>query len=467
MREMTGIAGGKQARPLPNVLLVDDDPTFCEDMQLVLRNHCRVQIAHDVAAGRHAARGDAPAVVLLDIDLGAGGDGLDLLLELQQDANAPPVVMLTQERSMEVIVRSIQLGAFHYIVKPPHPKELKGILERALAAAAENRRRRALERDFERLSSPLIAADEATLTVLEAVERVAPTDATVFLTGESGTGKELVARRLHRRSDRRDGPFVPLNCASLDSGTVNSELFGHVKGAFTGADDAHRGVFEQAEGGTLFLDEVGDCPEDSQARLLRVLEEGCVRRVGGEASISIDVRLITATSRVPTSGQVPEGMRPELFHRLHVFPIHLPPLRERPEDILPIAEAHCRRIASRMGKRIVGFTPAAREHLGRQAWPGNVRELCNVVERGVIWATGERVDLADVIGRARHPGESIAPYESAKAAVLERFRREYFSAAMEAAGGNISQAARLCGIKRQNLHRHLRALKIDAADEDA
>ncbi len=451
------------ATTLPNVLVIDDEAVLREDMQILLAPHFKISSAEDSASGLAKVINESPATVLLDIDLREKSDGIDLLLKIRELPNAPPVIMLTSDKRVETIVRAIRLGAYHYLTKPPNPHEAVEIIGRALQEASLRRKVAALERDLQTIKGDLISCDKAMMPVIDDISKVAGSDATVLITGDSGTGKEVVARRIHHLSRRAQGPFVAINCAAIAPELAESELFGHEMGSYTGATRRHTGVFEQASGGTLLLDEVGDCSLPVQSKLLRVLEERSLRRVGGMADIQVDVRLLAATSR-DVEQQVKDGtLRPELFYRLNVFRIHIPPLRERPDDIQVLADHYCSVFARDMGKNLKGLTPGAREVLRQRQWAGNVRVLKNAVERAVILCTGSELDVEHFAPDARLLKGQIAPYRKAKEEVVQRFQREYLTQCLSACKGNVSRAAAMSDMPRQNFQRLLRDVGIDPA----
>ena len=322
------------------------------------------------------------------------------VLGAAKDANPQTeVIMLTGYGSIETAVAAMKAGAIDYLTKPIDTEELMLALERA-------QERQQLKSEVARLRSVvaketnfdpgnIVASSASMREVLEMVARVAPTDATVLVQGESGTGKELIARALHQNSKRKDGPFIPINCGALPENLLESELFGHVKGAFTGAHQNKKGLFEEADGGTLFLDEIGEMMLSTQVKLLRVLQDSEVRRVGGNTSVKVDVRVVAATNQ-KLQQRVKDGeFREDLYYRLQVIPIFLPPLRERQEEIMPLVNHYLGIISQKMGKPIKGLAPKAEKSLQEYSWPGNIRELINAVERAVILARDEIVKTED------------------------------------------------------------------------
>ncbi len=370
-------------------------------------------------------------------------DGLELVRRLRARPSPPPVVVLTAHGTIPEAVEAVRLGAADYITKPlPSPGALVDLVASLV------------RRDED--PGEFVTADPSVREMLDLVDRVAPRDVAVLVTGESGTGKELVARRLHARSNRSGGPFVALNAAALPESLAESELFGAEKGAFTGADQARTGRFEEASGGTLFLDEVGELPLLLQGKLLRALEERVVRRLGGARDLPVDVRLVSATNRELASEASDGRFRQDLYFRLAVVVIRIPPLRERPADI-PVLAAHlASRLATRHGVPAPPLSPDAREALARHAWPGNVRELRNVLERAVVVRGGEEIRSADLdlaSGPSSAPGAAgVAP----ASLDLERREREALLEALRRTSGRREEAAKLLGISVRTLYYRLK-----------
>jgi DNA-binding NtrC family response regulator len=428
-------------------------------------------------AVREAAGGDealaaldgAPAdLVLADLRM-PGMDGLRLLAEIRARFPETLVVLVTAQGDERTAVEALKLGAYDYIPKPFDNEEIRAVARSArelLALKEENRRlRRELAGEFR----GMVGDSDAMRAVADTIRRAGPTDATVLVTGESGTGKELAARALHAESRRASGAFVALNCSALPGELIESELFGHVRGAFTGADRDREGVFEAADGGTLFLDEVGDLSPSAQAKLLRVIEEGRVTPVGTAVSRRVDVRLVAATNR-PLDEMAARGdFREDLLYRLQVVTLRLPPLRERRADIPALAVHFIAELASRHDRPVRSLSASARRALVGYDWPGNVRELRNVLERAVVLADGDEMDLAAlparVSGATGAPGPIDAalaelPYTEARERAVDSFERSFLAAALERHGGNVSATARSLGLHRQSLQKILRRLDI-------
>jgi two-component system response regulator FlrC len=390
-------------------------------------------------------------------------DGLALLQRARAEQPEMEVILLTAHGSVESAVEAMKLGAFDYLEKPiSSPGELRLLASRALERRTLLAARDRAARDVEPLP-PLSYGDPAMTPVVEALRKVAPTNASVLLVGESGTGKEVAARTIHAWSSRANGPFVAVNCAALPETLLESELFGHEKGAFTGATASRRGRIELADGGTFFLDEIGEMKPEVQAKLLRVIQERRFERVGGTRTIEADVRWIAATNRDPDELRATGALRDDLYHRLAVFPVHLPPLRERPADILPLAETLLRRIAPQLGRARLELDDDARVQVRHARWSGNVRELANALERAAILATGPRIrasDLATSNGAVgAKPPAAIA--NGAAARPLADLERDAIEAALAATGGNRREAAEQLGIGLRTLYDKLKKYRLE------
>jgi two-component system response regulator FlrC len=432
------------------VLVVDDEAGIRSFIGEVLEEKgLAVSLAAD---GRAAAELlDRQAFHLMITDLRMPRlDGMELLRLARERVPEMEVIVLTAHGTVASAVEAMKRGAFDYLSKPlSGPDELRLAVDRALE------RRRLKDRAQRRAAGDqeheLIAVDPAMLRVLTQVEKVAPTSATVLLLGESGTGKEVVARQIHRLSPRAGGPFVAVNCAAVSPQLVESELFGHEKGAFTGAIDQRRGRFELADGGTLFLDEVAEIPIELQAKLLRVLQEQRFERVGGARTIEVDVRVVAATNR-DLERELEQGrFREDLYHRLAVFPVRLPPLRERPADILPLAEHLLARIGGQLKRPGLTLTHDARDAIAGRGWPGNVRELGNALERAAILTAGDAIsasDLTEMVGSA--------PAELSLDGTLKELERQAIERALAATGGHRKRAAERLGIGLRTLYDKLK-----------
>jgi two-component system response regulator HydG len=430
------------------LLIAEDDPGAGDALRAAFADEELYKVALATTGGeaRELFRQGAWDCVLTDVVM-PDVDGLTLLKEFAQGPDAPPIVVMTAYGSIERAVQAMKDGAYDFLEKPLDLANLRGLVRSAVQSRREEPRNRPVRARLRQDKRVLLPGNSPLMTrAIEQAKRVARTNATLLITGESGTGKELVARMIHRESLRVRAPFVPVNCAGLTESIIESELFGHVKGAFTGAVRAKQGKFELADTGTLFLDEIGEIPLNVQVKLLRVLQEREVERVGGEEPVRIDVRLVCATHR-DLDELVKEGkFREDLYYRIKVIVLRLPALRERPEDIPELVE-HFRALANERNRREVqAFTQAALDRLMAYSWPGNVRELENVVEQAVVLATGEAVDAdglpEEITGIP--VGSTLA--ETEKELILETLRKT---------GGNKTQAAKLLGIGVRTLYRKL------------
>ena len=450
----------------PRVLLVDDETNIRKMVAALLESEgFETAEAANGSAGLAEVERDAPDAVLLDLMMPGGPDGLATLEQLKRVAPDLPVVMMSGKANLADAVRATKLGAFQFLEKPLTPEGLLTTLRAALQLSrtlAENRRlHEALGH-----ADPLVGVSQAMDQLRALIARVAPTEVRVLITGESGTGKELVASAIHRQSGRAAKPFVCVNSAAIPKDLVESEMFGHERGAFTGATERRVGRFELADRGTLFLDEVGDLGPEAQAKLLRVLESGVIERLGGEKPVTVDVRVIAATNKDLAKASLQGQFREDLLFRLNVLPIHIPPLRERPDDIPPLVQHLAARQTTRLG-RPVRFDAGAVQLLTSYPWPGNVRELANIMERLAILA-GSDVVTADDVARvvpsdgappATTPSEGWSDVALAEA--LDSFERALIARALSAARGNVADAARKLATDRANLYRRMRRLGLE------
>ncbi len=457
-----------------SVLIVDDDATARYGMRRALEDHHRILEAESAAAARRLIVAESPDLLLLDIEM-PEENGLDFLRELKAGQNPPTVIMITAYGSEKVAVEAMKSGAYDYLPKPFEVDELRLVVEKALEhldLAEENRR---LKRQLtsEGQFGAMIGASESMRTLFELADRVAAADVTVLIEGESGTGKELLAREMHRRSNRGSKSFVALNCAALPEHLIESELFGYEKGAFTGATAMKRGKFELAQGGTLFLDEVGDMSLATQARLLRVLETRKVERLGGTTSIDVDVRILSATNKDLAAEIARQTFREDLYFRLRVVLLKIPPLREHKEDIPFLAEEFCRMLGAKHRRPSPTVTREAMELLMTSDWKGNVRELKNVLESAVVMSQDDVLQAEDfstdfvtsLAGEISTPAQpdflDAADYRDAK----RMFEVAYIKAKLREHGGNITRTAAAIGLHRQSLQEKLRELGIQAVKE--
>jgi len=446
-----------------NILVVDDDKNLLELLRIRLESaEYDVATAEGMRDALAAVRIHAPDLAIVDLKLG-DGDGITLMQEVHSLIPEIPILILTAHGSIENAVEAMKKGAYSYLTKPFDPQDLLFQVEKAL----ENRR---LASEIVRLKGLLaerydfaniVARSGKMQGVLEIVSRIANTESTVYIHGESGTGKELIAKAIHLASERKNKPFVAINCAALPEALLESQLFGHEKGAFTGAVKSTRGLFTQAHEGTIFLDEIGDMPLGIQAKLLRVLQEREFYPLGSEKSVAVDVRVIVATQK-DLAEQVRQGLfREDLFYRIHVIPIHLPPLRDRKEDILPLVEHFLKKFAQQMKKEVKGLTPMALQKLMLHEWPGNVRELENAVEYAVAMTQQEHI-TEEFILQTKPPEktESLKPFKEAKDAFEEKYLRNL----LEICQGNVSQAAKMAGKYRADFYELLKKHSLNLAD---
>jgi len=452
-----------EQRSKNNLLLVDDD--------LAHRTMLRVNLIEAGYTVTEAEDGDEVIaqlakqqvdLILLDMKM-ARMDGLATLAALQENGCTLPVIVITAFSSVETAVEAMKLGAVDYISKPVDIEELKLIIEKALdylQLREENDQLR--ERLQQRFSfDKIIGNSDAMQEMFQTLTLVAPSDATVLITGESGTGKELIANALHENSNRKDFPFIKVNCAALHENLLESELFGHERGAFTDAGSQRKGRFEQAHQGTLFLDEIGDMSLQTQAKILRVLQEGELLRLGGNETISVDVRLVVATHK-DLQAMIQEGtFRQDLFFRLSVVPLHLPPLRERHSDIPELSHHFLKKYAKKNRKDIKLLRPDVLNFFMHYAWPGNIRELENTMERAVILCLGEQITVNELPAHLLPQGKSVSlPKAIGSGFKLRDMEREFIKTTLLQTEGNKSKAAKLLGIARQTLLNKIKEYKL-------
>jgi two-component system nitrogen regulation response regulator NtrX len=437
------------------VFVVDDEENICASLRLILANAgCEVSTAGSVKEFQKHARAWSSEAYLIDVRL-PDGNGIDIVRELRAQGLTAPAIMISGHATIADAVEATHAGAFDFLEKPLARDRVLLSLGNAVKAAALARENRALrEREG---GVAIVGSSPRWVEAVEQVRRAAKSDAAVLLEGETGTGKELLASILHAESPWRDGPLVKVNCAAIPAELIESELFGHEKGAFTGAAQAYRGKFEQADGGTLLLDEIGDLALMAQAKLLRVLQDGRFQRLGGERVIEVSVRAVSATHRDLRALVKAERFREDLFYRLCVVPVRVPPLRERREDIAPLAAHFAAEFARRNNRRPAEISDEVVRALEAHTWPGNVRELKNTVERMLILASSETLTSADL------PYELRAGAPSAQSPLRLRrddAEREYLLAALNTHGWNVSAAARSLGMERTHLHKRIKALGL-------
>ncbi len=446
-------------------MIVDDDPNTLASLARAFRmaGH-EATVADNAARALELARTEVFDLIFSDVVM-PDKDGITLLEEMRAAGVTTPVVMISGQATLDMAVRATKLGALDFLEKPLSTEKLLLTVENVLRLKhleQENRELRARVGRHE-----IVWSSDAMRRVMSQVERVAAGESRVCILGETGTGKELIARAVHDRSPRRSGPFVTLNCAAVPGELIESELFGHEKGAFTGAASRHLGKFEQAHRGTLFLDEIGDMPQVMQAKLLRVLEEGEIERVGGAGSVRVDARVVVATHRNLDELVRTGGFRQDLYHRVYVFPIVLPPLRDRKGDVATLIEYFSRRISEVNGWKWKPLTPSAIEALEQYPWPGNVRELRNAVERLLLLAEDE-VDEALVREALPNyiapPARAASPASGPLLSRVESFERETIRAELHRARHNMTEAARALGLERSHLYKKCAQLGINVKD---
>ncbi|MEM7164497.1 MAG: sigma-54 dependent transcriptional regulator [Planctomycetota bacterium] len=450
-----------------DVLVVDDEQSMREFLEIVLANE-GLEVA-TASSGEEALQMIAqrpPKVFIQDLRMG-GIDGMQLLEKAKELQPTMPVVIITAYSSWDTAVEAMRLGAFDYLKKPFDNENIRSIVQRALSVAENPGDPSAVERLIVGNSPPMQRLHDL-------IRRVAPTDSTVLIRGESGSGKELVARSVHASSHRAERPFIAVNCSAFADTLLESELFGHVRGAYTGASDDRKGLFEMAHGGTLFLDEVADMSATTQVKILRVLEERRLLPVGGSNEVSVDVRIVAATNRDLEQDIREQRFREDLFYRLNVIPFHLPPMRERPDDIPLLAGHFMARYAETMRKDVRRLSPRAQAQLMNHSWPGNVRELQNVIQRHVALSDGEEIENLDL----EAAGAAAAPAAAGGAElldqyaletdgfmldeVMEQIERRFLCSALEQTSGNLTQAAKMLGVSYRSIRYKVKKLGVRA-----
>jgi two-component system nitrogen regulation response regulator NtrX len=449
-----------------HLLLVDDDPNTLASLSRAFRlaGH-EATVCDSAARAVELIRTESFDVILSDVVM-PGKSGVELLEDLKKAGVKTPIVLISGQANIEMAVKATKLGALDFLEKPISTEKLLVTVENALRLSRLEDENRELRHRLGK--HELVGSGPAMKKLNSQIERVAASETRVCILGETGTGKELVARAIHEKSPRHEHPFITLNCAAVPAELIESELFGHEKGAFTGAAVKHLGKFEQADGGTLFLDEIGDMPVAMQAKLLRVLEEGEVERVGGDKPIKVNVRVVVATHRNLEDLVKQNAFRRDLFHRVYVFPLTLPPLRERPEDFSELVAHFARQVAAQNGWKEKIFTEEAISELRKYGWPGNVRELRNIVERLILLASDENVGAADV--RLILPtSDSVSNGSSSSAGNstgtlaerTESFERETMLAEIRRHNFHMTNVARALGLERSHLYKKCQQLGID------
>jgi DNA-binding NtrC family response regulator len=442
------------------VLVVDDNPAVRDVLSAVLQRDYQVVEAESGAALQKSFSESQPDVVVLDVKL-QDANGLELLPQIKKRWSDTEVIVLTGEGTMEMALEAGRLGAYNFLSKPFENEKLLADVKCAVERRQQGQENSALRRALEAVSGNSSPVFRSTVMqeVVRTIERIAPSDVTVLITGESGTGKEVIADLTHVMSARSKGRIIKINCAALPRELIESELFGSVKGAFTGAHSDRDGLFRQAEGGTLFLDEISEMPIDTQSKLLRVLQDQEVRPVGGKTSYKTNCRLIAATNRKPEEAIKDGKLREDLYYRISAISVHLPALRDRREDIMPLANSFLKRFAAQANRPISGFTQAAVDRLSAFDWPGNVRQLQNEIQRAVLLSEGDFVDASDLsITRAKPEG---AEAQDTNFTLLEGVERNAIIQMLKDTGGNKLEAAKRLGIGRQTLYNKIKAYGIE------
>ncbi len=441
------------------LLTVDDAPEIREIVSEILQMHgFDVTEAGSAAELKVKLEGEQQDVVLLDLKL-PDGDGLDLLPLIKQKWPDTEVIVLTGNASIDVAVAATKHGAYQFIQKPFDPKSLILQVERALEHKALSTEATSLRNALSGMSgsggAPIFQS-ASMKSVVRTIERIAPADVSVLITGESGTGKEVITDLIHGLSPRAKGPCIKINCAALPRELIERELFGHVKGSFTGAHADKEGLFEQSEGGTLMLDELSEMPIDTQSKLLRVLQEREARRIGGKNNYKIDCRIIAATNRKPDEAIKGGKLREDLFYRISAITVHLPPLRERRDDILPLARAFLHRFANQAGRAITAFDPKAEELLQKYDWPGNIRQLQNEIQRAALMCESSKVEASDLSITA-----AVSCPDDESLTLMEAMERNTIVQMLKETGGNKLETAKRLGIGRQTLYNKIKAYAIE------
>lgn len=439
-------------------MIVDDEDQMREMIEVLLQD--AGYETEGIASGDElsiALTGDQPDVVLLDLRL-PDADGMSLLPEIKRRWADTEVIVLTGHASIDAAVGAIRGGAYDFLEKPIDPKTLTLAIERAVEHRGLKAQTNSLRKALSMMSggsAPIFQSPASKLAV-KTIEKVAPSDAPILIAGESGVGKEIVADLIHSLSPRSKGPLIKINCAALPRDLIEAELFGSVKGAFTGAITDRDGLFKRAAGGTLFLDEISEMPVDTQSKLLRVLQDKEVRPVGGHTTYKIDCRVVSATNRKVKEAIAEGKLREDVYYRLGAVTIDMPPLRERREDVLPLARSFLSRYASQSGRPVTGFTQQAEDAMTHALWPGNVRQLQNAIQRAVLLAEGHLVTPEDL-----SISESEAPDPIPNLTMMEDLERNAIVQALKETGGNKLRAAKRLGIGRQTLYNKMKAYQLE------
>lgn len=442
---------------LPNLLIVDDEKHTREGLRRALENHFEVYLAADISSALNILEAESIDIVLTDLRMENEDDGMRLLEKCQAMQKSPICLMMTAYGSVDTAVQAMRRGAYDYVTKPINIDKLEMLLLRAVKGRKVEQENVQLKQELNQKYGleQLIGKSPQMIEIFEKIQQVADSRVTVLILGESGTGKELVARAIHNLSARRAKSFVAVHCAALSSQVLESELFGHEKGSFTGAHERRIGRFEQADKGTLFLDEIGEIDASMQVKLLRVLGERRFERVGGNQSIEVDVRLVAATNRNLEEMVKAGTFREDLFYRIHVVRFEMPPLRERREDIPLLTQAFLKQACEENSKKLLRFSDEAMQALLQYNWPGNVRELKTAIEHGVVLCRGEEILPKDLPASLGGVAKIAAIIEGPKTLNLEEMEKRFIRQALAQCKDNRTEAAQLLGISRRTLHRKL------------
>ncbi len=445
------------------ILIVDDEAQFRALLKADLEDaDYIVTEAEDGASLKKSFSKEAPDLVLLDLNL-PDEKGLDLLPQIKKNWPDSEVIVITGEATFEAAVQATKSGAFHFINKPYAAQALLVTLDRALENKQQKEESNSLRRAISTMSggtSPIFRS-QAMQQVVRTVERIAPSDATILITGESGTGKEVIADLVHALSPRSKNKIIKINCAALPRELIESELFGHKKGAFTGANADRSGLFREAEGGTLFLDEISEMPVDTQSKLLRVLQEQTARAVGETVSYKTNCRIVAATNRHPEDAIKDGKLREDLFYRISALSVYLPPLRERRDDILPLANSFLKKFSAQASRDIRGFKADAVDRLTNFDWPGNIRQLQNEIQRAVLLSEGNEVAMSDLSVAANRSSSSSGEENDTSFTLLEGVERNAIIQTLKESNGNKLETAKRLGIGRQTLYNKIKAYGIE------
>ena len=452
-----------QSNKAPSLLIIDDEPIAIKNLtHLFTKDGYNVTARSSGSGGFKALEEQKFDVVITDLKMDKV-DGMGILKQAQTLDPDLPVIMLTGHGSYDSVVQAMKKGAYHYLTKPYQLDEIREVVKHALELVRLKRENKKLKSYLlEDKSGPqIITQDPQTLRLLDTMKQLAPSDCSVIISGESGTGKELAARFIHANSQRKDAPFIAINCGALQEELLANELFGHEKGAYTGANSSHQGLIETAEGGTLFLDEISEMSLNMQVKLLRVLQENEVQRLGGTKVYGINVRFLAATNR-DLELEVAEGrFRQDLYYRLNVIQIHLPPLSERQDDIPLLAYHFLKKHASKMDKEVDDFIPEVMDTLCQYGFPGNIRELENLIERAIVLSTERTITLAQLPSSLTEHSVSVMRFNKNKLPTLEEQELEYIQWVLNKCGGNRTKAAAILGIDRVSLWRKIKKHQIN------